>query len=62
MNVSFLCWFQLKIRQGTELLIHSENDNVINDWYRALQETISTHVRNHTCPNHSGCSLSVSVR
>ncbi|XP_024908310.1 rho GTPase-activating protein 12-like isoform X8 [Cynoglossus semilaevis] len=34
---------ELKIRQGTELLIHSENDNVINDWYRALQETISTH-------------------
>ncbi|XP_071347143.1 rho GTPase-activating protein 12-like isoform X2 [Trachinotus anak] len=34
---------ELKTRQGTELLIQSENDNVINDWYRTLQDTISTH-------------------
>ncbi|XP_023280274.1 rho GTPase-activating protein 12-like isoform X5 [Seriola lalandi dorsalis] len=34
---------ELKTRQGTELLIQSENDGVINDWYRALQDTISTH-------------------
>ncbi|XP_039999495.1 rho GTPase-activating protein 12-like isoform X18 [Xiphias gladius] len=34
---------ELKTRQGTELLIQSENDGVISDWYRALQETISTH-------------------
>lgn len=36
--------FQLKTRQGTELLIQSEIDSVINDWYRALTETINTHV------------------
>ncbi|XP_008286102.1 rho GTPase-activating protein 12-like isoform X7 [Stegastes partitus] len=34
---------ELKTRQGTELLIQSENDGVINDWFRALQDTISTH-------------------
>uniref|UniRef100_A0A672JQU1 Rho GTPase-activating protein 12-like n=1 Tax=Salarias fasciatus TaxID=181472 RepID=A0A672JQU1_SALFA len=34
---------ELKTRQGTELLIQSENDNVISEWYRALQDTISTH-------------------
>ncbi|XP_049605944.1 rho GTPase-activating protein 12b isoform X2 [Syngnathus scovelli] len=35
---------ELKTRQGTELLIQSEIDSVINDWYRALTETINTHV------------------
>ncbi|TKS79396.1 Rho GTPase-activating protein 12 [Collichthys lucidus] len=39
---------ELKTRQGTELLIQSENDGVINEWYRALQDTISTHVRADT--------------
>nr|XP_046226866.1 rho GTPase-activating protein 12b isoform X3 [Scatophagus argus] len=34
---------ELKTRQGTELLIQSEIDSVINDWYRALTETITTH-------------------
>ncbi|XP_041102916.1 rho GTPase-activating protein 12-like isoform X12 [Polyodon spathula] len=34
---------ELKTRQGTELLIQSENDTVINDWYKALGEIISTH-------------------
>ncbi|XP_035270359.1 rho GTPase-activating protein 12b isoform X6 [Anguilla anguilla] len=34
---------ELKTRQGTELLIQSEIDSVINDWYRSLVETISTH-------------------
>nr|XP_015209500.1 PREDICTED: rho GTPase-activating protein 12 isoform X13 [Lepisosteus oculatus] len=34
---------ELKTRQGTELLIQSENDSVITDWYKALAETISTH-------------------
>lgn len=34
---------ELKTRQGTELLIQSEIDSVVNDWYRALAETISTH-------------------
>ncbi|KAM7400106.1 hypothetical protein PAMA_004688 [Pampus argenteus] len=34
---------ELKTRQGTELLIQSENDNVVAEWYRALQDTISTH-------------------
>lgn len=35
---------QLKTRQGTELLIQSEIDSVITDWYRALTEVVSTHV------------------
>ncbi|KAJ8010292.1 hypothetical protein DPEC_G00073520 [Dallia pectoralis] len=34
---------ELKTRQGTELLIQSEIDSVINDWFRALTDTISTH-------------------
>ncbi|KAM3866379.1 rho GTPase-activating protein 12-like [Diretmus argenteus] len=34
---------ELKTRQGTELLIQSENDSVVNDWYRALLDAISTH-------------------
>uniref|UniRef100_A0A673WLG5 Rho GTPase activating protein 12 n=1 Tax=Salmo trutta TaxID=8032 RepID=A0A673WLG5_SALTR len=34
---------ELKTRQGTELLIQSEIDSVINDWYRTLTDTISTH-------------------
>uniref|UniRef100_A0A8C8GN81 Rho GTPase-activating protein 12-like n=1 Tax=Oncorhynchus tshawytscha TaxID=74940 RepID=A0A8C8GN81_ONCTS len=35
---------ELKTRQGTELLIQSEIDSVINDWFRVLTDTISTHV------------------
>ncbi|KAM9845246.1 rho GTPase-activating protein 12-like isoform 2-T2 [Aulostomus maculatus] len=34
---------ELKTRQGTELLIQSENDGVVNEWYRALRDTISNH-------------------
>ncbi|XP_049453295.1 rho GTPase-activating protein 12-like isoform X7 [Epinephelus fuscoguttatus] len=34
---------EVKTRQGTELLIQSENDGLVSDWYRALQDTISTH-------------------
>ncbi|KAM7390814.1 hypothetical protein PAMA_008816 [Pampus argenteus] len=34
---------ELKTRQGTELLIQSEIDSVINDWYQTLTETINTH-------------------
>ncbi|XP_077411049.1 rho GTPase-activating protein 12-like isoform X4 [Vanacampus margaritifer] len=34
---------ELKTRQGTELLIQSDIDNVIKDWYRALTEAINTH-------------------
>ncbi|XP_032386838.1 rho GTPase-activating protein 12 isoform X8 [Etheostoma spectabile] len=34
---------EVKTRQGTELLIQSDNDGLVNDWYRALQDTISTH-------------------
>ncbi|XP_060752763.1 rho GTPase-activating protein 12b isoform X6 [Tachysurus vachellii] len=34
---------ELKTRQGTELLIQSEIDSVITDWYRALTEVITTH-------------------
>lgn len=36
---------QLKTRQGSELLIQSEIDSVITDWYRALTETINLNVR-----------------
>uniref|UniRef100_A0A8C6U8Z0 Rho GTPase activating protein 12 n=1 Tax=Neogobius melanostomus TaxID=47308 RepID=A0A8C6U8Z0_9GOBI len=32
-----------RVIEGTELLIQSEIDSVINDWYRALTETINTH-------------------
>ncbi|XP_078089491.1 rho GTPase-activating protein 12b isoform X2 [Mustelus asterias] len=31
---------ELKTRQGTELLIQLDNDNLINEWYKALEETI----------------------
>ncbi|XP_026864309.2 rho GTPase-activating protein 12b isoform X2 [Electrophorus electricus] len=34
---------ELKTRQGTELLIQSEIDSVITDWYKTLAETINTH-------------------
>ncbi|KAJ8011556.1 hypothetical protein DPEC_G00059470 [Dallia pectoralis] len=34
---------ELKIRQGPELLIQSETESIINDWYKVLLETISTH-------------------
>ncbi|KAM3604780.1 uncharacterized protein V6R79_016098 [Siganus canaliculatus] len=34
---------EVKTRQGTELLIQSENDILINEWYRALLDTISIH-------------------
>ncbi|XP_060901415.1 rho GTPase-activating protein 12-like isoform X1 [Labrus mixtus] len=34
---------EVKTRYGTELLIQSENDGLVNDWYQALQDTISTH-------------------
>ncbi|XP_059953783.1 rho GTPase-activating protein 12 isoform X3 [Mesoplodon densirostris] len=33
--------FELKTRQGTELLIQSDNDAVINEWFKALSSTIS---------------------
>ncbi|XP_023367168.1 rho GTPase-activating protein 12 isoform X2 [Otolemur garnettii] len=33
--------FELKTRQGTELLIQSDNDTVINDWFKVLSNTIS---------------------
>ncbi|XP_068196049.1 rho GTPase-activating protein 12-like isoform X2 [Antennarius striatus] len=34
---------ELKTRQGTELLVQSENEGVVSDWYHALQDAISTH-------------------
>ncbi|KAM4728811.1 rho GTPase-activating protein 12-like isoform 3-T3 [Anableps anableps] len=34
---------ELKIRQGTELLLWSENDSVVNEWLKALQDAISAH-------------------
>ncbi|KAL1784529.1 rho GTPase-activating protein 12 isoform X1 [Sigmodon hispidus] len=36
--------FELKTRQGTELLIQSDNDAVINDWFKVLCSTISNKV------------------
>ncbi|XP_006874097.1 PREDICTED: rho GTPase-activating protein 12 isoform X3 [Chrysochloris asiatica] len=33
--------FELKTRQGTELLIQSDNDTVINDWFKVLSSNIS---------------------
>ncbi|XP_072910889.1 rho GTPase-activating protein 12b isoform X2 [Hemitrygon akajei] len=33
---------ELRTRQGTELLIQLDNDNLINEWYKALEETISS--------------------
>lgn len=39
---------QLKTRQGTDLLIQSENDIVVNDWFKALQDTIGNHVSSNT--------------
>uniref|UniRef100_A0A6Q2XF24 Rho GTPase activating protein 12a n=1 Tax=Esox lucius TaxID=8010 RepID=A0A6Q2XF24_ESOLU len=42
---------ELKTRQGTELLIQSDAESIISDWYRALLDTISTHVIFlHICP------------
>lgn len=35
---------KLKTRQGTELLIQSDNDAVINDWFKVLSSTISNQV------------------
>ncbi|CAL9687255.1 unnamed protein product [Knipowitschia caucasica] len=34
---------ELKTRQGTELLIQSEIDSVVSEWFRALSDAISTH-------------------
>ncbi|KAL3988897.1 hypothetical protein ACER0C_013215 [Sarotherodon galilaeus] len=34
---------ELKTRQGTDLLIQSENESVANEWFKALQDTISNH-------------------
>ncbi|KAM8849967.1 rho GTPase-activating protein 12-like isoform 3-T4 [Spinachia spinachia] len=34
---------EVKTRQGTELLIQSDNEGLINEWHHKLQETISTH-------------------
>ncbi|XP_061034024.1 rho GTPase-activating protein 12 isoform X5 [Eubalaena glacialis] len=33
--------FELKTRQGTELLIQADNDAVINEWFKVLSSTIS---------------------
>ncbi|XP_067870633.1 rho GTPase-activating protein 12-like isoform X2 [Heterodontus francisci] len=33
---------ELKTRQGTELLIQLDNDNLINEWYKALEDTIGS--------------------
>ncbi|KAM5235068.1 rho GTPase-activating protein 12 isoform 3-T3 [Ctenodactylus gundi] len=36
--------FELKTRQGTELLIQSDNDAVVNDWFKVLSSTINNQV------------------
>ncbi|XP_048469330.1 rho GTPase-activating protein 12-like isoform X5 [Rhincodon typus] len=33
---------ELKTRQGTEILIQLDNDHLINEWYKALEETIGS--------------------
>uniref|UniRef100_A0A0N8EU23 Rho GTPase-activating protein 12 n=1 Tax=Heterocephalus glaber TaxID=10181 RepID=A0A0N8EU23_HETGA len=33
--------FELRTRQGTELLIQSDNDAIISDWFKVLSSTIS---------------------
>ncbi|XP_035758327.1 rho GTPase-activating protein 12 [Egretta garzetta] len=35
---------ELKTRQGTELLIQSDNDSIINEWYKVLNYTINNQV------------------
>ncbi|XP_021241868.1 rho GTPase-activating protein 12 isoform X4 [Numida meleagris] len=35
---------ELKTRQGTELLIQSDNDSFINEWYKVLNYTINNQV------------------
>ncbi|XP_068790518.1 rho GTPase-activating protein 12 isoform X5 [Struthio camelus] len=35
---------ELKTRQGTELLIQSDNDSFINEWYKVLNYTITNQV------------------
>ncbi|RVE59037.1 hypothetical protein OJAV_G00200290 [Oryzias javanicus] len=47
---------ELKTRQGTELLIQSEIDSVINDWYRRPSRRPSTHTRgSQTRPSRRTC-------
>uniref|UniRef100_A0A8C5U2B0 Rho GTPase-activating protein 12 n=1 Tax=Malurus cyaneus samueli TaxID=2593467 RepID=A0A8C5U2B0_9PASS len=36
--------FEIKTRHGTELLIQSDNDSFINEWYQVLNYTISNQV------------------
>ncbi|TRY90988.1 hypothetical protein DNTS_023019 [Danionella cerebrum] len=38
---------ELKTRQGMELLLQSENENLINDWHKALTEAIHTYAWEH---------------
>ncbi|XP_056336184.1 rho GTPase-activating protein 12a isoform X2 [Danio aesculapii] len=35
---------ELKTRQGTELLLQSDSDGLVNDWHKALTEAIHTYV------------------
>lgn len=35
---------ELKTRQGTELLLQSDNDSLVNDWHKALTEAIHTYM------------------
>uniref|UniRef100_A0A3P9B9T7 Rho GTPase activating protein 12b n=1 Tax=Maylandia zebra TaxID=106582 RepID=A0A3P9B9T7_9CICH len=44
---------ELKTRQGTDLLIQSENDSVVNDWFKALQDTISNHASESDDPTEA---------
>lgn len=52
---------ELKTRQGTELLIQSENDGIINEWFKALQETISNHASESDDPIEADLPESPSV-
>ncbi|XP_043922636.1 rho GTPase-activating protein 12 isoform X7 [Protopterus annectens] len=52
---------EVKTRQGTELLIHSENDTTINEWYKALLETVNRQVGNPDEPNEDEVPESPSI-
>lgn len=42
--ISVFISLKLKTRQGTELLIQSDNDSFINEWYKVLNYTINNQV------------------
>ncbi|XP_048083406.1 LOW QUALITY PROTEIN: rho GTPase-activating protein 12-like [Alosa alosa] len=41
--------FEVKTHQGTELLMQSDNESLINEWLHAITEAINTHVIGLIC-------------